>query len=432
MKPISKTRVGHETISHVEQFIAQMEPFLDRVAGVLVNYDETRLVLDGNRVVQRRFARSSARADVQASRNLVLGSVLCFVTALGENFLAVYNLKAPMKGDTLLVNAKVPASQPERGAARHRIFMHSECGYFDKSSMEHAMTMFSKFWCAAYPGLNCVLIGDQLAAHKQTHVIKALADKRIFCCLMPTNTSHFLQPLDNMPFAALKKAWTATTESISFAAAVGAQKLASGDLLPLAIASESAMTSAVIKAGFRNTGLCPWNPKLIRKLAANNVGRFDLPIEPTAVELCASAASAVISAHQTNMRDSVERHQRVKAKVQRNTSFTTDELLALGEKVESEAAEKKRRADDAAVEKADKKRAKLANKEARTKQKAVDDENKTCTGCTAKHYGGKGWLVCKHCELSYACPKCRTDQLDEFRTHQTLCGTGKLNDSDTD
>ena len=76
----------------------------------------------------------------------------------------------------------------------------------DEDSWKETTDVFAHVWEEKYPGLECCVQVDNLAAHKSVEVTVKLLAKGIRFLWPPAGTSTFLQPLDDILFGALKKA----------------------------------------------------------------------------------------------------------------------------------------------------------------------------------------------------------------------------------
>ena len=90
---------------------------------------------------------------------------------------------------------------------------------------------------------------------------------------IPSHTSHIIQPLDSVPFANLKTAWNEELIDYLFhSVGLGFSKMEFFEVfIP---AWKKSMTPQNIRAGFRETGICPFNPLIIHP---SSLG----PSEPT-------------------------------------------------------------------------------------------------------------------------------------------------------
>lgn len=123
------------------------------------------------------------------------------------------------------------------------------------------------------PGLKSILFMDNLGAHKVYNSIVKLLSAGIYVQWLPANTSSVLQPLDNLPFAAVRKGMNKYVQeygvdlhywkNVPWAEII---------LYSLCDALRTKLTPSVIQAGFRNTGIYPFAPDTIRVRAAKLVG----------------------------------------------------------------------------------------------------------------------------------------------------------------
>ena len=131
---------------------------------------------------------------------------------------------------------------------------------------------FCEEWRIRYPGLDVFVFGDQLGTHVQYDLTKSALAMGVHMWPLPSNTSHFLQTLDHLVFATFKKMIAKETYAAVVCATFSGQdldKILFGIVLDIEL---SAFTPRIIRAAFRNTGLHPWNPAMIVKLAQENAG----------------------------------------------------------------------------------------------------------------------------------------------------------------
>ena len=90
---------------------------------------------------------------------------------------------------------------------------------------------------------------------------------------IPSHTSHIIQPLDSVSFANLKTAWNEELIDYLFhSVGLGFSKMEFFEVF--VPAWKKSMTPQNIRAGFRETGICPFNPLMIHP---SSLG----PSEPT-------------------------------------------------------------------------------------------------------------------------------------------------------
>jgi hypothetical protein len=86
------------------------------------------------------------------------------------------------------------------------------------------------------------------------------------------HSSHILQPLDDVPFANLKRIGCQARDKLTLGRQIRGESLDNVTQEAILIAEKRAFTTPIIKAGFARTGVWPWNEKLIRENFAAEQG----------------------------------------------------------------------------------------------------------------------------------------------------------------
>ena len=220
--------------------------------------------------------------------------------------------------------------------------------------------------------------------------------------MLPSNTSHFLQPLDNKIFAHFKQKLQTCGKKLAIGHNLSSNELAVALYHAGYEAEQSAFTEKAIKQAFENTGLWPFNPKQMFKLTAKNMGKVDVDSK---------------SKHVTAMKRFVEHKfqksakkpdlKKGAAKVQASTLFSPFELVAAEylTKLEKERkVEIKREA------------AQLKKEESAAKRAARTCGMGDCATYTRKDGGALGWSKCDHCGMLF-CKKHKA----EYALHVEEC-----------
>jgi len=96
-KALADTRAGQQVFDGVVDFCTELKDFLTHYSfpnHAVLNFDETRLVQNGDKLVLRRIeAANKERTNVRSTRNQTVASLLTFVAADGSVLLSVYILK---------------------------------------------------------------------------------------------------------------------------------------------------------------------------------------------------------------------------------------------------------------------------------------------------------------------------------------------------
>ena len=135
---------------------------------------------------------------------------MSFVAANGLVLMSVWIFKATKtkeENNDNLLEAQFhiePQTRLLRGNWK-RFYTFTGSGYSNKQVHAQIMEEFSKIWTELNPATYCWLFGDQLAAHKSPDTVEKCLNSHVMCWLLPANTSHFLQPLDDKIFACFKQ-----------------------------------------------------------------------------------------------------------------------------------------------------------------------------------------------------------------------------------
>lgn len=163
--------------------------------------------------------------------------------------------------------------QHTRGSAVADYVVFTKSGYVNSEVFGQILDKFLECLNNNRPGLKTILFMDNLGAHKVYKSIVKLMDAGILVQWLPANTSSVLQPLDDVPFGQLRRGMN------KYIADFGVDQhywnnVPWGEIIleALADAMHNKLTRSVIQAGFRNTGIYPFEPETIRVRAAKLVG----------------------------------------------------------------------------------------------------------------------------------------------------------------
>ena len=250
-----------------------------------------------------------------------------------------------------------------------RFYGFSQSGYINAEIWGALIDKFCEIFNNSYPGMNALLFSDQMSSHLEPVVVADALSRNVHMWSLVANTSHWLQPLDDLPFANFKLRLTAEHSKAVFHSAIQGGSLA--DLLiPAAYEAESeAFTPAVITRAFENCGLFPFNETKIMDRFIQNTG---LLARHGLEDGARAAASAIIQESiAEGQKEGRRKLVKGKAVVRKNAVFSPEGLLV--------AHAERERAEAAAL-----------------KAKQEEAERRKCRGtdCTKVHRTGKSWLVC--------------------------------------
>ena len=268
-----------------------------------------------------------------------------------------------------------------------RYYAYTTSGYSNRALHALIMKKFCKIWTSWHQTAICWLFGDQLAAHKSAETVKACMDERVMCWLLPANTLHFLQPLDDKIFARFKQVLKSNGKLVG-KGSTAAELTATSALYHAAYEAERiAFTDKVIICAFENTGLYPFNLQRIMSLTMDNLGKKEVATKAKYVQAMRKAVE-----HKLHKPGPKIEMMKGTAWVQATKLFLPYELVEAHEKTKKEKEEKAKMKRKAAEQK---------KEEALAKRAAQTCGAEGCTTVTRKEGGASGWQKCIHCGMLF-------------------------------
>eukprot|EP00301_Raphidiophrys_heterophryoidea_P024155 c7746_g1_i2.p1 GENE.c7746_g1_i2~~c7746_g1_i2.p1 ORF type:complete len:167 (-),score=32.60 c7746_g1_i2:151-651(-) len=137
-----------------------------------------------------------------------------------RSFWVVKGIKEREIGDGALIDVSVSLPSSINDPVRRRkswpkFWTTTSTGYLQGGNFDACMKKFVELW-RLHPGLRVWVFVDGLACHKQLELVRFALDQGVEMWLPPANTSHFLQPLDDKPFAYFKKTLNSRSSGASF------------------------------------------------------------------------------------------------------------------------------------------------------------------------------------------------------------------------
>ena len=138
------------------------------------------------------------------------------------------------------------------------LYFFTPPGYMNGEIWHSICKAFGELASRIHPGLEKLLIIDGLNAHKTDSSLHACIDSQVQTLVLPENTTHILQPLDQFPFANFKlkysRKWRNALRSML-------DHNINPNLLAFKLIKETiteALTPNAIKASFSKTGIWPY------------------------------------------------------------------------------------------------------------------------------------------------------------------------------
>jgi hypothetical protein len=137
----------------------------------------------------------------------------------------------------------------------------TENGWTDNETGLEWVRHFDKYTATRRKGVYRMLVLDGHESHYSVDFELFCKDKNIIPVYMPPHSSHLLQPLDVGCFAPLKRAYGRQIEDLTKASVNHITKLEF--LVAFKAAFFASMTNENVRAGFRGSGLVPFNPQTV-------------------------------------------------------------------------------------------------------------------------------------------------------------------------
>lgn len=402
-KPLSKKRMSISKVEEIEawiQRVKEQQQIYSFNRHTVMNFDETTFEYSPGKcyVVTKRGTEQN---NVAHTKNMTRCSAMVFARANGQNFFSVLiTQKRSDEADGFFDPAQAGLDFPYVPMTYDIRFYRNESGKIAQIDFHAILEAFADFWNSMHPGLVLWLFADQASCHVNPFTTVELYKKKIHLNFFPSDTSHFLQPMDNAPFAQLKDGFRTLFQeggrSLTFR---GGQANRWWNTTAIK-ALDLYLPKTAIIAGFRNTGIFPFDGKKILERATNP----SLPKAPLSDVVTQHLSEAFSTTVQTiiDKTPSLQRKRSSKIRDRQEwlASDRTDILFA----------------DDGALS-PPKKKAKRMPRKIMEEQGLFLKSICPVEDCKKRHYGGKNWYKCQACSQDF-CPR----HSENFREHAQTCG----------
>jgi hypothetical protein len=441
VKAIKEERITPDVLNNTKKFVSIVDKYLAEhhfSDKVIINADETRLTIKGN-IFSDEYIESTKKEKLthKGPTSVQSASMVVFSAASGQVILTVYVLPTSFN-ENAVSNPSISLHHVryvQRGDW-NRFYMFTDTGYLDVESWRAIMKYYISLTQQLWPGVHSLLFLDKLSIHTQPDIVKQCIEKGVHTLFFPSNASHFIQPLDNLMFTNFKKIFYKEVREWMSNSTLHHKKLITALIAVAPLAEIKAFTLTVIKASFLNTGIYPWNPKLILEHAALNNSEMKQPLKNSTPSVEDEARKITMMVLDETIPEKTVKQ--VKAKVIRSQIYTSQDLIdnhdkrqLEARKVQEEKVQKKRERDEKKQQKQEEKTKRKEEKEKkrleRIEKKAEEEKEKahkklvnTCKVCAAIWKGSKKWMGCDWCQEWWLCNKC-FKTTDEMAEHEKLC-----------
>jgi hypothetical protein len=353
----------------------------------LLNFDEIALWCDRSSE-KRVFMTSNRQPNIRATHHLLSVKVLAFVVANGTRFLTVVIVKGKgsEKDGFIEPEQATPRLPATPRTATDMCYFRCRSGNLTQHSFGLIMDRFIEEWRAQNPGLHAWIFGDQFSPHLNLFTMRKMLENNLHMWFFPANTSHFLQPLDDVPFARIKGVVKKESDFLPAGASI-----ANRDVTPefhevLHHAITRGLRSKEILAGFRNTGVWPFRTDVICKRAAESLGK-EISSPDGFASVVNGAISTLSGLFSLAATGSKAKKRRFEDMAKCDGSHQVQQAISSGQLLVPPAKRKK-------------------TKEQQAVDRAMDVSARKCiiNGCERKFCGGLGWTRCLTCQ-GRICPQ---------------------------
>ncbi len=158
-------------------------------------------------------------------------------------------------------------------------YCFSETGYLNTEIWSKILGKFAELWRARNGDLVATLLLDNLGIHHSFDPLLYAFNNFVRVQFLPPNTSHFLQPLDDLVFAIYKSQLALLATRLANALRLRGMKASAREIITAVSSSavSAAFKQSVIGKSFANCNLWPFQPDKILAAAKVNIGEIIKP-----------------------------------------------------------------------------------------------------------------------------------------------------------
>jgi len=278
-------RLRRKTLGLVEQFVEVYKGLLDSgkySEKNIINVDEKLLHFYSSYTPDKRIHyKGLNNAKQESTTSSGAGCVVPFISAEGKLVMQAYIFPiTELKNENVSRDFCVYAPLYPKRNDTPVIYLFSKRGRNNQKCWAAMVYYFCEYWKLLNPGLHALMIFDGGCGHTSKDAIISLQENNIQGLFLPPNTTHFTQPLDDVPFGMFGKNLKNEISNYLVADTVKRRKIKTVISSLVIDISKESFTEKSIRAGFKHTGLFPFDEDLIKKRANLNVGNLDNDILP--------------------------------------------------------------------------------------------------------------------------------------------------------
>ena len=417
-KGLDAGRVNSVTPDVLNQFIKIYKSLLaknDYSPNFIINADESPCKFNDSDVQKLLMSSKSKRQGKVNTPKGHLRTILPFVAASGKVWMTVLIYKEVSNGDTTKRSSipVVPQLRLTRSTTP-TYYASTANGFITNELWKQIIDKLVERLQLSKANQHALLLLDRHSTHMELTSCKLLVDNNIQPLYLPAHTTHLLQPLDDIIFASFKFDMRKKVEWERM------RRLISGETMDglieeiLEQSKAQIFTPEVIQAGFKHTGIWPFNEALIRQKFVDMYSwKQKASTTSTAEKELAQMIDVVKEAISPKTTKPKPRRGRTagKNKLMLGTEMIEHankiEAVANKEKEEKNAAKAKREQLKKDKENSQKERAEAAEIKKLNQQQW--EQARTCSTCSKKIRINHKFWTCEVCEVYKACTLCQED-----------------------
>ena len=422
-KELDEARVNTITKDVLDKFLITYEQLLSSYnynSDYIINADESpcNLSKDVSRYVITS-SKSIKQGLIKPPKGL-LRTILPFVAASGKVWMVVLIYKDVEKnGSTKTNSISVPYKLRQSRGTWPTYYATSANGFVTNELWKEIISALIELIQPKRMGRRAILLLDRFTSHLEITSVKSLIDSNIQPIYLPAHTTHILQPLDDVIFGGFKKRSREKIQNETIHRLITGEGMRTIIQDVITEGQYQFFTPSIIKAGFLNTGLWPYDEKLIRNKFKNEYmwedkkvdnkesdTNFEEAIKLFKEQLNINQNSSMIIVNKPNMKNKVITGNELMDWYKHDEKKKEIKAQEVEEKKKAKLEKKRKRELDDIEKEKEKKRRMLKRK---NDQKILNNNKllKTCNYCeeifTIRHNfnickSGCGFRLCSSCK----------------------------------
>jgi len=413
--------IVHGFISAYEHLIASYRFDND----FIINADESPCEISKSNWSKVLTSNKSTTQGVMNLPKSTLRTILPFVAASGKVWMIILIYKCMAdSGSEKSAEVSVPTVIKRTRGNWPTYYTTTSKGFITNDLWKVIIEKLIELMKVSMGGKHALLLLDRHSTHLELSSMKTLIDSNIHPLYLPAHTTHIMQPLDDVILGHLKHHIQAKKGMETIRRLLTGEDLSSIIQDVVTDLDPKVFNTSIVKAGFNNTGIFPFQKD---KILANFKNEYMWKDENQINSVKEHSIESIVAAFKQELfKDSKQKVKRKSKLLERSKLFTGEDLVQWYEaeaKTKQEKEEKKKQAVD---KKRKREEDKVIKQEARKKRKIVGDIQNSagmeisCNFCYQVFSSETKLITCTNCNNYRICNKCNCGNI-RFNSHQRSC-----------